>query len=73
MKESKAFQIVKRELRLARAKFPAFNSGHEGHSVILEEFEELWDEVKANSSKEVQALEVKQVAAMAIRFLIDLC
>ncbi|KKK71715.1 hypothetical protein LCGC14_2911130, partial [marine sediment metagenome] len=44
MKESKAFQIVKRELRLARAKFPAFNSGHEGHSVILEEFEELWDE-----------------------------
>lgn len=32
---------------LAKAeKFPPFNSLHEGHSVLLEEFEEYWTEVK---------------------------
>lgn len=73
MKETQAFRLVKRELAKARAKFPKFNSPHEGHSVIEEEFDELWADIKANNPPEIQTPEAVQVAAMAIRFLIDLC
>lgn len=58
--------------------FPKFNSGHEGYAVILEELDELWLEVQANKGdpRERNAKmykEAKQVAAMAIRFMIDVC
>ena len=72
MKQSKAFSVVKKELARARAKFPAYNSAHEGYAVILEELDELWDEVKHNRSTLYEA-EAAQVAATAIRFLIDVC
>lgn len=60
------------ELRRARSKFPKFNSAHEGYAVLLEEVDELWDEVK-HGSRERQCNEAVQVAAMALRFLIDVC
>lgn len=64
------------ELHKAQDKFPAFHSGHEGYSVILEEVDELWTEVKSNQSTpgrtERMKKEAIQVAAMAIRFLLDL-
>ena len=51
-------------------------SAHEGYAVILEELDELWDEVKKNPSKhprlkEAMRSEAIQVAAMAVRFIID--
>lgn len=70
-----AFDEIRAELLAAIEKFPPLHSFHEGHSVMREELEELWDEVKAwpkNSTKEKMRAEAMQVAAMAIRFMVDL-
>lgn len=64
-------QQVLNELELATKKYGPFNSAHEGHSVIEEEFDELWDAVRANDIEHA-CREAIQVAAMAIRFVIDL-
>lgn len=71
------FFDASRELRRARSKYAAFNSGHEGYAVILEELEELWAKVmEAKNSRgfgpEFRA-ECIQIAAMAARFSVDLC
>lgn len=62
---------VIRELGRAMRRFGKFNSAHEGYAVILEELDELWDEIKANAG-ERQVDEGVQVAAMALRFLLDI-
>jgi hypothetical protein len=49
------------------------HSGHEGFAVIREELDELWDEVKADRGKQASArTEAIQVAAMAVRYVLDL-
>jgi len=41
--------------------------------VILEELDELWDEIKSNRGRMPAAMaEARQVAAMALRYLVDL-
>lgn len=46
---------------------------HEGYAVILEELDELWDECKAKvPDVDRMRAEAIQVAAMAIRFAVDL-
>ena len=72
MKQDEAFDIVKEELEQATTRYGQFNSSHEGYAVILEELDELWDEIKGNNNTLLRK-EAKQVAAMAIRFLIDIC
>ena len=71
------FNLVNRiliELKHAREVHPAFNSAHEGYAVILEELDELWDEVKKRvKDKRKLEEEAVQVAAMAMRFLTDVC
>lgn len=96
-----AMEAVEEMLR-ASAKFPPFNSGHEGYAVLLEEVEELKDEIfwgptkggiitidlrdepfppmEEEAKEDRQARRVKlmreeaiQVAAMAMRFVIDVC
>lgn len=59
------------ELRRAQSDFPAFNSAHEGYAIIEEEVDELWDAVKRNEPENAHG-EAVQVAAMALRFLLDL-
>lgn len=69
-----AINEVSAELARAVRKFGAFHSGHEGYAVILEELDELWDEVKAKQQNvAMMRAEAAQVAAMALRFMIDLC
>jgi glutamyl-tRNA reductase len=66
---------VQTELASAYENWPAFNTAHEGWALIQEEMDELWDEVKkkpSKRSKEALYTEAKQVAAMAIRFMIDI-
>lgn len=62
------------EVDRACGKFPAFHSAHEGYAVILEELDELWMECKSNPPDVAQMREEAiQVAAMAMRFVLDLC
>ena len=56
-------------------KFPPMVSPHEGLAIIQEEFEELKAEVFLQHdvrTKEAMRHEAKQVAAMALRFMVDL-
>lgn len=61
---------VRMEIERATAKFGPFNSSHEGYAILKEEVDELWDEVKGNNLENARA-EATQVAAMAVRFLLD--
>jgi hypothetical protein len=77
------------ELKNARSTHAPMNGHHEGYAVILEELDELWVECKSNThakntpESERPALreakrmrmrkEALQVAAMAIRFIEDVC
>lgn len=65
---------VGRELGDAVKKFDSFNTAHEGYAVILEELDELWTEVKdRHQDPKRMREEAKQVAAMAVRFMLDIC
>lgn len=63
--------VIKAEYEKARSKFPPMNSPHEGYGVIAEEFDEAWDEIKANNFN-ASCDEMIQVAAMALAYLVDL-
>jgi hypothetical protein len=50
------------------------NSAHEGYAVLAEEVDELWDHVKVQQGKRdvvEMTYEAVQVAAMALRFIVD--
>lgn len=71
---SKQLKDLSKELDRAIRKFPRFHSAHEGIAVIDEEYIELRDEVykkqKKRSIGKMRA-EALQLAAMAIRFIMD--
>lgn len=71
---SDAVKEVLLELASARSKFKPFPSEHHGYAVLLEEVDELWEEVRSKTAKpeDVRA-EAIQVAAMGLRFILDLC
>lgn len=76
MKQTRATLVntVLMELDEATSKFGAFNSAHEGYAVLKEEVDELWAEVKdRNADKAKMRKEAIQVAAMALRFVEDVC
>lgn len=63
------------ELRDAMDKHAPMQNAHHAYAVILEELDELWDEIKKKSehrSKVAMRLELRQVAAMALRAIVDL-
>lgn len=66
-----ALALVRAEIERAALKHPPFNSRHEGYSVLLEEVDELWDDVKADRHHPA-IIEAIQVAAMGVRFISDL-
>lgn len=56
--------------------FPPFHSAHEGYAIILEELDELKAEVFVNQNRRdmyKMRKEAIQVAAMALRFVNDIC
>ncbi len=67
---------VTEEVHGAMTAYPPFNSAHEGFAILAEEVDELWDHVKVKQgARDIDAMrkEAIQVAAMAIRFAVDLC
>jgi len=62
------------ELYKAKQKFAPMHGPHEGYAVILEELDELWEEVRAKTHDTARMRkEAIQVAAMALRFVEDVC
>ncbi len=64
------------ELQQAQAKFPPFNTAHEGYAMLFEEVDELWQHVKVKQGLRLtheMRREAIQVAAMALRFALEVC
>ncbi len=58
----------------ARKKHPApYHSPHEGMSILREEVDELWDEIKSDAPVERMREEAMHVAVVAVRFILDIC
>ncbi len=69
-------EAVLLELEIAVSAYPAMASAHEGESILREELVELQVEVfKKHGQRDVSAMrkEAIQVAAMALRFVMDVC
>ena len=79
---------IEEEFYSATNKFGEFNSAHEGWAVLLEEYDEcrealneigkiikknLWQEIKGKQRVGEMRKEAIQVAAMAMRFIYDVC
>ena len=66
---------VVQEFNRATSKFGNFHNAHEGYAVLLEEVDELWEAVKMNQKHPERTTritdEATQVAAMAMRILVD--
>jgi hypothetical protein len=63
-------ELVRQEMILSAVKYGGYASVHEGHAVIREETEEMWDEIKAkNTTRAIE--EAIQAAASAARFVYD--
>jgi hypothetical protein len=63
---------IQDEFQNARLKFKPMRGPHEGYAVILEEFEEMWDEIKKNDREETRK-EAIQVGAMILAFILEVC
>lgn len=64
------------EVERATAAWPPYNSAHEGYAVLLEEVDELKAHVWMNQKRrdlDAMRKEAIQVAAMAVRFVLDVC
>lgn len=75
-KEERALTDILDEYGRATRMNGPFHTAHEGYAVILEEMDELKAEVwKKRSERELKRMrtEAVHVAAMAYRFLVDLC
>ena len=73
-----ALKEVRKELLSAIDNFPPFRSAHEGVAIIDEEWEEFkeaayWPHRRQRKSDSNEETEVTQLAAMATRYLIDVC
>lgn len=67
---------TRNELSAAVLNWPAMNSAHEGYAVLLEEMDELWEHVKTKQKRrdlDAMRKEAIQVAAMALRFALEVC
>lgn len=67
------YERVQAEYMRSRVLFPSFVSFHEAYGVILEEFDELWDEIKR---KVVNVVDIRkeaiQMMAMLTAMIIEL-
>lgn len=70
-----AVNLIREEYQRASSLYPAFHSNHEGYAVVREELDELWEAVKKSKSTQATGQvqkEAIQLAAMSLRFLVDL-
>lgn len=74
---AQAFSEVSEELRDATQNFPPMNTAHEGFAILKEEVDELWEAVRMKQKDPARLPQMRkeavQVAAMALRFIVDIC
>lgn len=64
---------IRSEVLRAGRKHPPMHSAHEGYAILQEEVDELWEHVKADTGYSREAMtEAGQVAAMGVRYILDL-
>ncbi len=70
-----ALELVRVELEVACSEFPPFRSAHEGVAIIDEEMREFRDAAYWPHKDETgdEEVEVTQLAAMAVRYLVEVC
>ena len=71
-----AIDKVREEFHRAVTMHDPFHTAHEGYAVILEELDELKAEIwkrKSLRDNDQMIKEAIQVAAMALRFIVDVC
>ena len=73
MEYSKAKEEILFELTRAQRKYSRIKSSHEGYSLLNEQMDKLWVDVKAGRYPDGLTDSAKKVGAMALRFLIDCC
>jgi len=71
MEIEEIIKLVRLELEKAIRDWVPFQDKHEAYAHILEELDELWDAIKTDAPIEELRKEAIQVAAMAIRFCLD--
>lgn len=67
---------VAKEVTRAVSQHGPMHSAHEGWAVILEEVDELWEQVRMkreNRDPDAMRKEAIQIAAMGVRFVLDVC
>ena len=60
------------EIHLARQKYRKITSLHEAHSIIMEEFDEFWFDIKNKENLEMTRKELIQVISACMMALEDL-
>ncbi len=73
---SNILEESKNEITYIATTYNNFNSPHEGYAVILEELDELWSEIKKESSLRnpiEMEHECKRIIAAAICFMLYCC
>lgn len=72
--DSPIWEELSEALDAAMTRHAPMHSPHEGHSVIREELDELWEHVRADTGRGADARkEAIQIAAMGLRYALDLC
>ena len=72
MKTEMAIQQILTEFNRNAEKRAPFASPHEGYAFLHDELEDLFIMVRNSSQKTALRAEAKEVAAMALRFMVDL-
>ena len=62
--------LIESEIGYASDKFGPFHSAHEQHSVLQEEVDEWFDEIKKNMADCCQ-YELLQIASVALRYILE--
>ena len=68
-KFDKICKEIKDELHRSNKLHGGFSSARAGHSIIEEEYDEFWEAIKADDIPHA-VIEAKQLAAMAIKFIL---
>lgn len=70
----KIYTQIQQEINNSRSRHGKFTGSHEGYAVLLEEVDELWSEIKKrNRNFTLMKEECIQIAAMAVKFIEDIC